>query len=96
MSDKAIQTPIPGGCMGYMSIGKEELAVATELLTEPEKLWRYRENSYTTRFEQEACALTGAKHALFVNSGTSALSCCLAALAIGPGDEVIEIGRAHV
>lgn len=94
--EKAIRTPIPGGCMGYMSIGKEELAVATELLTQPEKLWRYRENSYTTRFEQEACALTGAKHALFVNSGTSALSCCLAALAIGPGDEVIVSAYTYI
>ena len=96
MSDKAIKTPIPGGCVGYLSIGKEELAIAQELLTEPEKLWRYREDSYTTRFERDACALTGAKHALFVNSGTSALACCLAGLAIGPGDEVLVSAYTYI
>ena len=96
MKEKAIKTPIPGGCMGYLSIGEEELAIAEELLREPEKLWRYRENSYTTRFEQAACALTGAKHALFVNSGTSALSCCLAGLAVGPGDEVLVSAYTYI
>lgn len=96
MKEKAIKTPLPGGCVGYLSIGPEELAIATELLTEPEKLWRYRENSYTTRFEQAACALTGAKHALFVNSGTSALACCLAGLAIGPGDEVLVSAYTYI
>lgn len=96
MIDKAIKTPIPGGCVGYLSIGKEELEIATELLSQPEKLWRYRENSYTTRFEKEACELTGAKHALFVNSGTSALSCCLAGLAIGPGDEVLVSAYTYI
>ena len=78
--DKAIKTPILSGGVGWQSIGKEELEIATELLTNPELLWRYRKDSYTTKFEQEACEMTGAKHALFVNSGTSALSCCLASL----------------
>lgn len=96
MKDKAIKTPIPGGSVGYLSIGKEELEIATELLSEPEKLWRYRKDSYSTRFEQEACELTGAKHALFVNSGTSALSCCLAGLAIGPGDEVLVSAYTYI
>ena len=40
-------------------------------------------------FERELEAKINVKHAICVNSGTSALQCCLAALNIGPGDEVI-------
>ncbi len=43
----------------------------------------------TTRFEQEIARLLGAKFAVGVTSGTSALFLSLAALGIGPGDEVI-------
>jgi dTDP-4-amino-4,6-dideoxygalactose transaminase len=41
------------------------------------------------RFEQEFAAYVGAKHAIAVNSCTAALHTSLAALNIGPGDEVI-------
>lgn len=44
---------------------------------------------YCVRFEKRLAAMTGAKHALTVNSGTSALTCAMAALGIGPGDEVL-------
>lgn len=40
-------------------------------------------------FEQEFAALSGAKHAIAVGSGTDALFLSLKALDIGPGDEVI-------
>lgn len=39
--------------------------------------------------EKAFCAYTGAAHALAVNSGTAAMHLALAALGIGPGDEVI-------
>jgi dTDP-4-amino-4,6-dideoxygalactose transaminase len=43
----------------------------------------------TAQFEREFCAYTGARHALAVNSCTAALHLALAALGVGPGDEVI-------
>lgn len=41
------------------------------------------------KFEEAFAQLTGAKHCLATNSGTSALVATLGALGIGPGDEVI-------
>lgn len=40
-------------------------------------------------FEKQFAEWLGAKHAIFVNSGTAALFCALRARGIGPGDEVI-------
>jgi dTDP-4-amino-4,6-dideoxygalactose transaminase len=48
------------------------------------------------QFEEAFEAYTGAKHCVAVNSGTSALMCCLAALGIGPGDEVIVPGYTFI
>ena len=52
---------------------------------------RYRggEGGFTESFERELCAKFNISHALTVNSGTSALICALAAMGVGPGDEVI-------
>tara|TARA_R110002124_G_scaffold116567_1_gene273183 strand:- start:3042 stop:4133 length:1092 start_codon:yes stop_codon:yes gene_type:complete len=47
------------------------------------------EHTLTKDFEQRIKDLTGAKHAIAVCNGTAALFCCLKALNIGPGDEVI-------
>ncbi|HLH43682.1 MAG TPA: DegT/DnrJ/EryC1/StrS family aminotransferase [Bryobacteraceae bacterium] len=43
------------------------------------------------RFEQEFAAYCGARHAVGVNSGTSALHLALLAAGAGPGDEVISV-----
>ncbi len=50
---------------------------------------RLAKNTQTERFEKGYEKITGAKHALAVTSGTSALIAMLGALDIGPGDEVI-------
>ncbi|MEA4824667.1 MAG: DegT/DnrJ/EryC1/StrS family aminotransferase [Clostridiaceae bacterium] len=86
----AIRHPLPSGTLCACSFDEREVEAAVALLRTPEKLFRHRgEPTNADLFEREACALTGAPHALMVNSGTSALSCCLAGLGIGPGDDVI-------
>ena len=45
--------------------------------------------STVDRFEKELAAAFGTPHALAVNSGTNALTACLAAMRVGPGDEVL-------
>ena len=44
---------------------------------------------HTPAFERAFCDLTGAKHAVAVNSGTAGLHLCVRAAGIGPGDLVI-------
>ncbi|PCH75470.1 MAG: aminotransferase [Rhodobacteraceae bacterium] len=44
---------------------------------------------YCAGFESRLAAMMGSKHALSVNSGTSALTAALAAAGVGPGDEVL-------
>ncbi len=51
--------------------------------------WNRLDGDYTTRFEEAWANTLGAKHCVAVANGTSALITSLAALGIGPGDEVI-------
>jgi dTDP-4-amino-4,6-dideoxygalactose transaminase len=55
------------------------------------QLLRYRggENGFTAQFETHLRKKLGVKHALTVNSGTSALISALVGAGIGPGDEVL-------
>ena len=47
-------------------------------------------------FEKEFAEYTGTKYCVAVSSGTGALMCCLAALGIGSGDEVIVPGYTFI
>ena len=47
-------------------------------------------------FETELASKLGLKHATATSSGTGALLCCLAALGIGAGDEVIVPGYTFI
>jgi len=67
------------------SIGEEEIAEVSATLRSG---W-LTSGERTARFEREFQAYTGARHALAVNSCTAGLHLALAALDIGPGDEVI-------
>ncbi len=51
--------------------------------------WNRKWDGYLQRFEQAFAEYIGARYALATSSGTGALHLALAALGIGPGDEVI-------
>lgn len=48
------------------------------------------------QFEQEFAAYTGTAHCVAVNTGTAALHLVLAAMSIGPGDEVITVPHTFI
>jgi len=98
MSEKTVKTPVPEGGMGWSAIGEEEIAAAITVLKQPERMFRYHTEwlGQCDNLEKEIRELTGAKYALFVSSGTGALSCCLSGFEIGPGDEVIVPGYTYI
>src|SRR5215472_16339686 len=67
------------------SIGEEEIGEVVETLRSG---W-LTTGPRTARFEREFREYVGAPHAVAVNSATAALHLALAALNVGPGDEVI-------
>jgi dTDP-4-amino-4,6-dideoxygalactose transaminase len=73
-----------------LSLGVRELAAAVRVVAKGD-LGRYysRGASETDRFEQGLRSTLDVRHALAVNSGTSALICALVGAGIGPGDEVL-------
>ncbi len=78
----------PGGGTGVSLIDDREIEAAAAVLRSG-KLFRFHPESEVRAFEKEAAEWIGTRHALMVNSGTSALICALAGAGIGPGDEVI-------
>jgi 8-amino-3,8-dideoxy-alpha-D-manno-octulosonate transaminase len=82
------QPMFPGG----MEIGREELEAATRVITS-KNLFRYYgvgDGPHEVEtFEREFAEHVGARYALCVNAGSSALICGLIGAGVGPGDEVI-------
>ncbi len=78
----------PGG----MEVGQEELAALARVI-ESKNLFRYYGvgdgPDEVASFEREFAEQMGAKHALCLNAGSSALICALIGAGIGEGDEVI-------
>src|SRR2546423_1010696 len=87
--------PKQAGGLGVNVIDDCEIDAVTELLRTGQ-LFRFNPNSQVRAFEREAAEWIGVKHALMVNSGTSALICALTGLGIGPGDEVIVPGYTYI
>ncbi len=86
---------------GFEWLGPEEQRAVNEVM-ERKVLFRYefakeRQGVWKVReFEEALARFTGATHAQAVTSGTAALKVALAALGVGPGDEVITQGFTFV
>jgi len=81
----------PGG----LEIGEEEKRQVLEVLERKYLFRYYGPDEYPSKvreFEEAFAAKVGTKHALAVNSCTSALISALVACGVGPGDEVIVNG----
>lgn len=84
-------TPLATGNWGPLYYDGQEQAQLTQVL-ESRKPFRFAnslEQSKVAIFENEYAARMQTKYALAVTSGTAALHVALAALEVGPGDEVI-------
>lgn len=66
-------------------VGDDEIAAVAEVL----RSGRYVSGPKVKQFEQRFAEHVGVAHVVAVNSGTAAIQAALAALGIGPGDEVI-------
>src|SRR5512136_2435429 len=90
---------MPGPGMEW--IGEEEKKAVLEVI-ESGRLSRYGAEddpkflAKVYQLEQEFARRCGVKYAVAVNSGTSALLAALAALGVGPGDEVIVPGDTFI
>lgn len=85
---------------GFEWLGEEEKAAVADVM-DRKVLFRYDMGSPRTiyrvrEFEEAFAEYTGARFALAVTSGTSALKVALASLGVGPGDEVITQGFTFV
>lgn len=77
-------------------MGKEEAAAAARVI-ESGSLFRIGSKFHEVdQFEKELGAKIGTKHCLCLSNGTGALTAALAALEIGPGDEVIVPGYTFI
>ena len=86
--------PLPWELPGSHWIGQEEMDLVSRVL-ESHSPFRYYgphlQNMVDT-LEHEFAERLGRKYALATSSGTAALTCSLAALGVGPGDEVLLPG----
>jgi len=82
---------IDPGYVGPQFFDKSEEEALLEVLESrsPFRYWGPSKPAKVLRFEENFAQYMGTRFALGVTSGTAALDCAVAALGIGPGDEVI-------
>ncbi len=68
-----------------VTLGEEEAEAVAAIV----RSGRLSSGPKVKEFEGAFCDYTGARHAIAVNNGTAALHLILAALGVGPGDEVV-------
>src|SRR5437868_13217625 len=85
--------PLKGGFWGPQYYDEEEQQQLKDVLSTRRPFRWYGPGDEppmkVATFEKEFAARIGTRYALGVTSGTAALQCAMAALQIGPGDEVI-------
>lgn len=88
------ETLMPQEWPGSYYIGDEEIEAVTRVLMarSPFRFYGHDLQHYADRVEGMFRERLGRKHAVLVNSGTSALNVAMAAADIGPGDEVLLPG----
>jgi 8-amino-3,8-dideoxy-alpha-D-manno-octulosonate transaminase len=84
-------TPLPLEFPGIHHMGEEEIEAAVRVLRSrsPFRFYGIDLQGEVEAFESEFAAYEGASHCLAMTSGTGALHTALAALGVGPGQEVI-------
>src|SRR3954470_13283722 len=93
-TQKLALRPRPSLGLGAAWIGKEEEDLVLQVIRNKEPFRYYGHDPahppmMAANLEKEFAQKFGFKYALAVTSGTAALECALAAMGIGPGDEVI-------
>jgi 8-amino-3,8-dideoxy-alpha-D-manno-octulosonate transaminase len=83
--------PFPPNYIGVMLYGDEEMKELADVVREKSPFRHYGSGNpcKVATFEEEVKTYFGCRFALAVSSGSAALCCAMAALGIGPGDEVI-------
>jgi dTDP-4-amino-4,6-dideoxygalactose transaminase len=84
--------PMPDRRIPLVDLRAQYASLADELRPAVERVLAsggYVQGREVELFEQDFASASGARHAIAVNSGTSALHLALHALGIGPGDEVV-------
>jgi len=83
--------PLPAPYLGTYVLGKEELELLTEVVESKCPFRAYGDGNphMANDFEEEAKAYFGTKYALGTATGSGSFYCAMAAINVGPGDEVI-------
>jgi 8-amino-3,8-dideoxy-alpha-D-manno-octulosonate transaminase len=89
---KAVRARAPASHLhGAQELGREEVRAVTAVLRSKNlfRFFKKEGDSATARFEERFRRETGVRHALAVNSGTSALVAGLVGVGVSTGDEVL-------